>query len=48
MFLEIGIILILLWVLGVAFYPIGGLIHALLVLAVVAIIWHFLSGQKIS
>jgi len=48
MFLEIGIVLVILWVLGFAFYPLGGLVHALLVLALVAIIWHFLTGRKIS
>jgi hypothetical protein len=48
MFLEIGIILVVLWLLGVAFYPIGGLIHILLVVALIAIIWHFVTGRKIS
>jgi hypothetical protein len=48
MLLEIGIILIVLWLLGVLFYPIGGLIHILLVIALIAIIWHFVSGKKIS
>jgi hypothetical protein len=44
MFLEIGIILIILWLLGVFLFPLGGLIHILLVLAVVAIIWHLIAG----
>ncbi len=48
MFLEIGIILIVLWLLGVLFYPIGGLIHLLLVIALVAIIYHLVTGKKIS
>lgn len=48
MFLEIGIILIVLWLLGVLFYPIGGLIHILLVIALIAVIWHFVTGKKIS
>jgi len=47
MFLEIGIVLIVLWLIGVLFYPLGGLIHILLVLAIVAIIWHFVTGKKI-
>ena len=46
MFLEIGIILIILWLLGVVFYPIGGLIHILLVLALISIIWHFVTGRN--
>ena len=46
MFLEIGLILIVLWILGFTFYPLGGLIHILLVLAVISILWHFLSGRR--
>jgi hypothetical protein len=46
MFLEIGIILVVLWLLGFLFYPLGGLIHILLVLALISIIWHFLSGRR--
>jgi hypothetical protein len=46
MFLEIAIILIILWALGFAFYPIGGLIHILLILAIISIIWHFVAGKK--
>lgn len=48
MFLEIGIILVVLWLLGFAFYPLGGLIHVILVVAVIAIVWHFVTGRKIS
>ncbi|MBX4200809.1 lmo0937 family membrane protein [Candidatus Parcubacteria bacterium] len=44
MFLEIGIVLIVLWLLGFSFAPFGGLIHILLVLAVISIIWHFVAG----
>jgi uncharacterized membrane protein YqjE len=46
-FLTIGIILLVLWALGFAFYPLGGLIHLLLVVAVIAIIWHLVTGKKI-
>jgi hypothetical protein len=48
MFLEIAVILIVLWLLGVLFYPLGGLIHILLVVALISIIWHFVTGKKIS
>jgi hypothetical protein len=48
MFLEIAIILIVLWLLGVFFYPIGGLIHIILILAIIAIIWHLVTGRRIS
>jgi hypothetical protein len=43
MFLEIGIIIIILWLLGVFFFPLGGLVHILLIVALIAIIWHFLA-----
>jgi len=43
MFLEIGIILVVLWLLGFLFFPLGGLIHILLILALIAIIWHFVT-----
>lgn len=46
MFLEIAIILIILWALGFAFYPLGGLIHILLVLAIIAVIWNFVTGRN--
>lgn len=48
MFLEIGIILVVLWLLGFGFSVGGGLIHILLVLALIAIIWHFVTGKKIT
>jgi len=47
MFLEIAVVLIILWALGFAFYPLGGLIHILLVLAIIAIIWNFVTGKKV-
>ena len=47
MFLTIAIILIVLWALGFFLFPIGGgLIHLLLIIAVIAIIWHFVSGRR--
>jgi hypothetical protein len=48
MFLEIGIILIVLWFFGFTFYPLGGLIHILLVLAIISIVWNFLGGKRID
>jgi hypothetical protein len=47
MFLEIGIFLIVLWLVGFSFHILGGLIHILLVLALISIIWHFVTGKKI-
>ncbi len=47
MFLGIAGVLIILWLLGfLAFHVAGGLIHILLVLAVIAIIWNFVSGRR--
>ncbi len=46
MFLTIALVLIVLWALGFFIFPIaGGLIHILLVLAIIAIIWHLITGR---
>ncbi|MEO8295312.1 MAG: lmo0937 family membrane protein [Gemmatimonadota bacterium] len=47
MFATLGVILLIAWLLGLfAFHVTGGLIHLLLVIAVIAIIWHFVSGRR--
>ena len=47
MFLTIAIILLGLWALGFFIFPVvGGLVHILLVIAVISIIWHFVKGNK--
>lgn len=47
MFLAIGVILVVLWALGAFIVPFGGgLIHILLVIAVISIIWHFVAGNR--
>lgn len=47
MLLLIGIVLFVLWALGlVAFHAAGGLIHLLLILALISIIWHFVAGRR--
>jgi len=44
---TIAIILVVLWLLGFfAFHVAGGLIHLLLVIAVVMIILHFVTGRR--
>jgi hypothetical protein len=48
MFVEIAIILLILWALGFAFYPIGGLIHVLLIFVLIAVIYHFVTGKSIA
>jgi hypothetical protein len=47
MFLAIAAVLVVLWLLGfLAFHIAGGLIHILLVLAIIAVIWNFVSGRR--
>lgn len=46
MFLTIALVLLVLWALGFFMFPaIGALIHILLVLAIIALLWHFISGR---
>ena len=47
MFLIIFFVLLVLWILGfAAFHVAGGLIHLLLILAVISIIVHFFRGRS--
>lgn len=47
MFLFIAGILVVMWLLGFfAFHIAGGLIHILLIIAIIAIIWHFVAGRR--
>jgi hypothetical protein len=47
MFLGIALVILILWALGFLLFPIGGgLIHILLIIAVIAIIWHFVKGRN--
>lgn len=43
----IAVILIIGWLLGVFVYSVGGLIHILLVLAVVSILLRLISGRSV-
>jgi hypothetical protein len=48
MLLTIAAILLVLWVLGFAVFPIvGGLIHIILVIAIIVVILHFVRGRNI-
>ena len=48
MLLTIGIVLFVLWLLGFfAFHVTTGLVHALLVIALIVVIFHFVSGRKV-
>ena len=47
MLYTIAMVLIILWVLGlVGSYTMGGLIHALLVIAVVMVLLNFIQGRR--
>lgn len=44
---TIAVILLILWLLGAfAFKVAGGLIHILLVIAVIVILWRLITGRK--
>ena len=43
----IAVVLIILWAIGFLGYSAGGLIHILLVIAVIAIIFRLISGRRI-
>ncbi|HEX2767807.1 MAG TPA: lmo0937 family membrane protein [Geobacteraceae bacterium] len=45
---TIAVILIILWLLGlVSSYTMGGLIHILLVVAIIVIIFGFIGGRRV-
>lgn len=47
MFLAVAVVLFILWLLGFfAFHIAGGLIHILLIIAIIAIIVHFVQGRR--
>ena len=47
MFLAIGIVLLVLWLGGfLVFHVTAAAIHILLVLALIAIVWNFVSGRR--
>ncbi|MBO0749744.1 MAG: lmo0937 family membrane protein [Porphyrobacter sp.] len=44
---TIAVILVILWALGfLAFHVGGGLIHLLLVIAVIVVIWNLIAGRR--
>lgn len=42
----IAVILLIGWLIGVFAYSAGGLIHALLVIAIIAIVYNLVTGRK--
>ena len=48
MLMTVGIILLVLWALGLfAFHVTSGLFHVLIVLAVIAIVMHLVRGNRL-
>ncbi len=49
MFLGLFVILLILWLLGFfAFHVAGGLIHLLLIIAVIALVVHLFRGRSMA
>ena len=47
MLFAIAVILVVLWLLGIlTSYTLGGFIHVLLVIAVIAVLFRIISGRK--
>jgi hypothetical protein len=47
MFLALFVILLVVWLLGLfAFHVAGGLIHLLLIIAVISLVVHFFGGRR--
>jgi hypothetical protein len=47
MLLTIAVILFVLWILGAFVVHVGGgLIHILLVIAIIVVIWNFVAGRR--
>ena len=47
MFLMLFVVLVVLWLLGfIAFHVAGGLIHLLLIVAVISLVLHFVRGSR--
>jgi hypothetical protein len=49
MFLGLFVILLLMWMLGFfAFHVAGGLIHLLLIIAVISLVFHLIRGRSVA
>lgn len=49
MWIGIALVLAVLWVLGFfAFHVAGGLIHILVILAIFALVVHFVTGRRVT
>lgn len=49
MFLALFVVLLILWMMGfLAFHVAGGLIHLLLVVALISLVLHFVRGRSVA
>ncbi len=49
MWIGIALVLAVLWALGFfAFHVAGGLIHILVILAIIALVVHFVTGRRVT
>jgi len=49
MFLGLFVILLVMWMLGfLAFHVAGGLIHLLLIIAVISLVFHLIRGRSVA
>lgn len=47
MLLGLAVVLLILWALGAFVWTsVGGIIHILLVLALISVVWHFVMGNR--
>ena len=47
MLYTVAIILLVLWLLGLGLHIAGGLVHVLLVIAVIVVVYRLVTGQKV-
>jgi hypothetical protein len=43
---TLAVILLVLWLLGAFVFPVGGLIHILLVIAIVVVLFRVITGRR--
>lgn len=46
MLYTIAVVLVILWLLGLLTHTMGGLIHILLVIAIIAVLFRVISGRR--
>ena len=47
MLMTVAVILLVLWILGIVTSQLmGGMIHILLVVALIAVVWHVVTGRR--